>query len=319
MKNKTLLILAFIFPVFAFAQSAIDKGLSSINRQDAERIINILASDSLEGRKSGEPGGLKAAEYIRAELKDIGVRPWKKDYFQPFRSTGFRATTNEMRNVLGYIKGRTTGEVVIVGAHYDHLGIRKVPVDNDSIYNGADDNASGVAAVLQVAKAFMESGQQPERTIIFGFWDGEEMGLLGSFHFVEDYYKNIPFPLIAAPEIKAYINCDMVGRNKDDDTRHVIAYVSPEKEIFRTWINDDIENYSLNLEPEFRSMDGQSGGSDHMPFMENGVPIIFFHTDLHRDYHKLTDHVDKINFDKVTEIAKVTFLNIWRMANEEDY
>ncbi|GAB6009504.1 M20/M25/M40 family metallo-hydrolase [Dysgonomonas reticulitermitis] len=319
MKNKILLALLFILPSFVFSQSAEEKGLSSIVRHDAERFITILASDSLEGRKGGEPGGLKAAEYIRAELKSMGVKPWKKDYFQPFTSTSFRATSNEMRNVLGYIRGKNANEVVMVGAHYDHIGIRKTPIDNDSIFNGADDNASGVAAVLQVAKAFMASGRQPERTIIFGFWDGEEMGLLGSYHFVDDYYKNIPIPLTAAPEIKAYINCDMVGRNKDDNTKHVIAYYSPEKEIFQTWINDDIEGYNLNLEPEFRSMDNQNGGSDHMPFMSAGAPIIFYHTDLHKDYHKLTDHSDKINFDKVTEIAKVTFLNMWHMANEEDY
>lgn len=319
MKNKLLFVLLLILPAFTFAQTAIEKGLSSVNRQDAERFINVLASDSLEGRKGGEPGGMKAAEYIRAELKSMGVKPWKKDYLQPFKSQSFRSTDNEMRNVLGYIKGKNADEVVIVGAHYDHLGMRKTPIDNDSIYNGADDNASGVAAVLQVAKAFMESGEQPERTVIFGFWDGEEMGLLGSFHFVEDYYKNIPIPLTVAPKIRAYINCDMVGRDKDNNTKHVIAYYSPEKEIFQTWINDDIENYSLSLEPEFRSMDNQNGGSDHMPFMVNQVPIIFYHTDLHKDYHKLTDHADKINFDKVTEIAKLTFVNMWHMANEEDY
>jgi len=317
MKNRTLLILFQILPVFLFAQSAKDKGLASINKEDAERYIYILADDSLEGRKAGEPGGLKAAEYIRGELKSIGIKPWKKDYFQPFKSASFRSTTNEMRNVLGYIPGKNANEVVIVGAHYDHLGIRKTPVDNDSIYNGADDNASGVAAVLQIAKAFMASEQKPERTVIFALWDGEEMGLLGSFHFVEDYYENIPIPLTAAPEIKSYINCDMIGRDKDGDTKHVITYYSSEKPIFETWISDDIDNYGLNLEPEFRSMDNQNGGSDHMPFMMKGVPIMFYHTDLHKDYHKLTDHADKINYDKVTEIAKAVFLNLWSMANED--
>ncbi|MFV0538632.1 MAG: M20/M25/M40 family metallo-hydrolase [Dysgonomonas sp.] len=317
MKSKIFLALLFILPVFVFSQSAEEKGLSAIIRQDADRFITVLASDSLEGRKGGEPGGWKAAEYIRAELKSMGVRPWKRDYIQSFVSTSPRATTKEMHNVLGYIRGKNANEVVIVGAHYDHLGLRRAPIDNDSIFNGADDNASGVAAVLQVAKAFMASGQQPERTIVFGFWDGEEMGLLGSFHFVDNYYKNIPIPLTSAPEIKAYINCDMVGRNKDDNAKHVIAYYSPEKEIFQTWINDDIESYDLNLEPEFRSMENQQGGSDHMPFIQAGVPIIFYHTDLHKDYHKLTDHSDKINFDKVTEIAKLTFINMWHMANED--
>lgn len=317
MTNRILTSLFILFPLFIFAQSPEQKGLASIVPADAKRYITILASDSLEGRKGGEPGGLKAAEYIEAELKIMGIRPWKKGFFQPFVSNNPRATKNEMRNVLGYIRGKRSDEIVLVGAHYDHVGKRNTPINNDSVFNGADDNASGVAAVLQVVKAFVASGERPDRTIVFAFWDGEEMGLLGSYHFVEDYYRNITPPLVVAPEIKAYINCDMVGRDKDGNKKHVIAYHSPEKEVFEMWINDDIENFNLSLEPEFKAMDDLSGGSDHMPFLENNVPIIFYHTDLHKDYHKLTDHADKINFDKVSEIAKLTFLNLWHMVNDE--
>lgn len=316
----TLRIITFIFilfPLLLSAQSPEQKGLASIVPSEAERYITILASDSLEGRKGGTLGGMKAAEYIKAELKEMGVKSWGKDYFQPFTSDSYRATKDEMRNVLGYIKGKKSDEIVIVGAHYDHIGKRNTPINNDSIFNGADDNASGVAAVLQVARAFVTSGEKPQRTIVFAFWDGEEMGLLGSYHFVEDYYNNITPPLMVAPEIKAYINCDMVGRDKDGDKKHVVAYYSPEMEVFETWINDDIDNFNLYLEPEFKIMDNLSGGSDHMPFLEKRVPIVFYHTDLHKDYHKLTDHADKINFDKVSEIAKLTFLNLWHMVNEE--
>lgn len=318
MKSNIALIFFFLFSVSIFSQSSIEKGLESINKQDAEKYIGILASDSLEGRKPGEPGGIKAGEYIKNTYVELGIKPWRKDYFQPFESTSFRSSGNQMRNVLGYIRGKNANEVVIIGAHYDHLGIRKTPIDNDSIFNGADDNASGVSAVLQVAKAFAASGERPERTIIFALWDGEEMGLLGSFYFVEDYFTNIPPPMLSAPAIKGYINCDMIGRNKNDDPTHVIAYYSTEKP-FGEWIVNDVEEYNLNLTPDFPSMDDMSGGSDHFPFMQKGVPFIFFFTDLHKDYHKVTDHADKINYDKVTEISKVAFLNLWRMANMENF
>jgi len=318
MKKITFFFLS-LFSVYSFAQTPLEKGLASINRQDAITYISVLANDSLQGREAGTEGGLKAAEYIKSLFEETGIKPWRGKYYQTFSSSanfgGPQQNHAEMRNVLGYIPGKNTDEVVIIGAHYDHLGTHANNT-NDSIYNGADDNASGTSAILQIAKAFAATEEKPERTVIFALWDGEEKGLLGSFHFVEDHLKYLPIPQINPITIKGYINCDMIGRNKDGDTKHVAVFVSPEKPIFNEWIKNDIEKYSLNLTPEFRTMDEQAGGSDHMPFMMKGVPIIFYITDLHEDYHQPSDHTEKINFDKVTEIAKLSFLNLWNMANE---
>ncbi len=321
MIKNNLLLFCFLFSLSAFSQSPIEKGLSSINKEKSEQYIGILASDSLEGRGAGRWGGRAASEYIKSIFEKLGIKPWGKEYFQYFdvssgedgwnshRRESYRGL--EMRNVLGYIEGRNTDEIVIIGAHYDHLGV--VPNStNDSIYNGADDNASGVSGVLQVAEAFLASGQQPERTIIFALWDAEEIGLIGSFHFVEDHFANLVIPRQYPQAIKGYINCDMIGRS---DINRVVVYHSSNKPILRSWIEGDIEKYKLNLLPEFKSSDDMPGGSDHAPFDMKGVPYIFYFTDLHDDYHQPSDHADKINYDKVTSISKIAFLNLWEMAN----
>lgn len=323
--NKKALIVTFILFISTtctFSQNSVDKGLNSITKEKAMEYIGTLAHDSLQGREAGKEGGLKAANYLKSELENIGIKPWRGKYFQPFSGSRYGGTSNKnpnMQNILGYIQGKKSDEVVIIGAHYDHVGIRPNNT-NDSIYNGADDNASGTSAVLQVAKAFVESGEKPERTIIFALWDGEEKGLLGSFFFVEDHFSYIPIPMIDAIPIKGYINLDMIGRNKSENaTTHVIAYTTKNRPILNEWIKGDIETYNLDLTPDFQPSDQLPGGSDHMPFDQKGVPFIFYFTDMHPDYHKASDHADKINYNKVTAISKIAFLNLWRMANEGEY
>ncbi|NDV95960.1 M20/M25/M40 family metallo-hydrolase [Dysgonomonas sp. 521] len=317
MKNFLLPILLLIISQAIFAQTAKDKGLSAIDLNKAKEYIEVLAGDSLEGRKAGASGGLKASEYIKSKFLEMGIKPWVDNYFQPFENENHKSL--KMRNVLGYIPGKYIDEVVVIGAHYDHLGI-KTNKTNDSIYNGADDNASGVSAILQIAGAFMASGEKPLRTVIFALWDGEEVGLLGSFHFVEDFQENITFPLLSAPKMKGHINCDMIGRNKTEaDYNHVACFFSPEKPVFKEWLENDIVRYHLDLAPEFHPMNDSPGGSDHLPFSMKGIPVMFYNTDLHEDYHQPSDHADKINYDKVVNITKAAYLNLWNMANLKDF
>ncbi|MBK5720028.1 M20/M25/M40 family metallo-hydrolase [Dysgonomonas sp. Marseille-P4677] len=299
---------------YCFSQTAIEKGLSVINKSEAVTYIGILASDSLQGRGAGKTGGIMAAEYIKSVFENLGIKPWRGKYFQPFTRHIGNNPNYEMRNVLGYIEGKNTWEIVMIGAHYDHLGI-KANNTNDSIYNGADDNATGVSAVLQIAKAFAASEQKPERTIIFALWDGEEMGLLGSSHFVEDHSSYIPIPLVASVPVKGYINCDMIGRDKDGDGSHVDISFTDSKPVFAEWIKSDIEKYKLALAPQFPSLESTPGGSDHVPFMRKGTPVIFYNTGLHPDYHKPSDEATYINYDKVVDITKLAYLNLWNMAN----
>lgn len=319
---KYIILSVFIsFSICSFSQTPIEKGLSVINRYNAETYIGVLASDSLQGRKAGQIGGVKAAQYIESVLMNMGLKPWRGKYEQSFTPDIFIGTANantKLKNILAYIPGKNTDEIVMIGAHYDHLGIGS-PMGNDSIYNGADDNASGVSAILQIAKAFLASGQKPVRTVVFALWDGEEMGLLGSTYFVENHFSYIPIPLTSAIPILGYINCDMIGRNKDGDGSHVSAFYSEAKPIFGQWIKGDIKKYDLALSPDFPSLGSSPGGSDHMPFMDKGVPVIFYNTDLHADYHRLSDEADKINYEKVVDITKLAFLNLWNMANLDTF
>ena len=333
MKRSGLIAFAICLSSFVMhAQTPVEKGLKSINRTVAEAYIEFLASDELEGREAGSDGSKIAAQYIASQLKLIGVSPLGDSYFQPFDAyrkerqkrgrlevhpDSIAQLKNEvhqklsMKNVLGMIPGKNPNEYVIVGAHFDHLGIDPA-LDGDQIYNGADDNASGVSAVLQIAKAFIVSGRQPERNVIFAFWDGEEKGLLGSKYFVQ----SCPF----LSEIKGYLNFDMIGRNNNPkNPKHVVYFYTEANSAFGQWLKEDIKKYNLQLEPNYRPWDKPVGGSDNTSFAIHNIPIIWYHTDGHPDYHLPSDHADKLNWDKVVEISKSSFLNVWNLANEKNY
>lgn len=332
MKRYTLLMLVAVFAVAVYAQAPIEKGLGSINRASAEATIRFLASDDLEGREAGFHGARVSARYIASLLQWMGVQPLGETYFQPFeayrkeRQRRGRLEVHpdsiallkkevhqklSMKNVLAMIPGKNKEEYVIVGAHFDHLGIDPA-LEGDAIYNGADDNASGVSAVLQIARAFVESGIQPERNVIFAFWDGEEKGLLGSKYFVQ----TCPF----INRIKGYLNFDMIGRNnKPEQPQHVVYFYTEAHPAFGRWLKEDIRKYNLRLEPVYRPWDNPVGGSDNGSFAKAGIPIIWYHTDGHPDYHLPSDHADKLNWDKIVEITKASFLNVWNLANEKEY
>ena len=332
MKRDYLLLALLLVGNITFAQFPIERALNTINRSSAEATINFLASDELQGREAGFHGSRVTSEYIVSLLQWMGVSPLADSYFQLFdayrkeRQKKGRLEVHpdsiaklkqevhqklSMRNVLGMIPGKNTKEYVIVGAHFDHLGIDPV-LDGDQIYNGADDNASGVSAVLQIARAFLASGQQPERNVIFAFWDGEEKGLLGSKYFVQ----TCPF----LSQIKGYLNFDMIGRNnKPQQPKQVVYFYTAAHPVFGDWLKEDIRKYGLQLEPDYRAWENPIGGSDNGSFAKVGIPIIWYHTDGHPDYHQPSDHADRLNWDKIVEITKASFLNMWKMANEKSF
>ena len=331
--KKNNLVLGLLFASTAvFAQSPIEKGLQSINRSSAEASIGFLAGDELQGREAGFHGSRVAADYIVSMMQWLGIKPLFESYYQPFDAYHIERQKKgrwqvapdsiidlqkvvhqklSMRNVLAMIPGKKADEYVMVGAHFDHLGIDPT-LNGDQIYNGADDNASGVSAVLQIARAFVESGMQPERTVIFAFWDGEEKGLLGSKYFVQTW----PF----IKQMKGYLNFDMIGRNnKPTQPWHVVYFYTEAHPSFGNWLKNDIKKYGLKLEPDYRPWDNPIGGSDNGAFARVGIPIIWYHTDGHPDYHLPSDHVDEINWEKVVDITKASFLNVWSLANEKKY
>lgn len=332
MRKAGWVLVSLALSATLWAQSPEQKGLDVINKTNAEAYIGFLASDELEGREAGFQGGRIAGEYIVSNLKTMGIDPLFDSYYQPFEAYNkerqkrgrFQVHPDSiailkqgvhqklsMKNILGKIEGKNPNEYVIVGAHYDHLGFDPM-LNGDQIYNGADDNASGVSAVLQIAQAFKATGVQPERTVIFAFWDGEEKGLLGSKYFTQTY------PEIG--KVKGYLNFDMIGRNNNEaNPTHVVYFYTESHPAFGDWLKNDIKKHNLNLTPNYRPWDKPIGGSDNGPFALLGIPIIWYHTDGHPDYHMPSDHVEKINWNKIVDITKASFLNMWKMANEKSF
>lgn len=334
--KKAFLLLALFASIVAMPVQAKkekitpeQKGLQAINLTTAKAHVEFLASDVLKGREAGTEYGHIAGEYIIAILKLMGATPLMGDSFvQPFegyspynKKSGYTVDPEKieqikqqpyrianMRNILAKIEGKNPEEIVVIGAHYDHLGYDPLLVD-DQVYNGADDNASGVQAVLQILQAFFSTGQQPERTVIFALWDGEEKGLCGSTYFAKNFAD--------ISKVKSYINFDMIGHDCVEGRQNHCNYMYTAKDsIYANWLKGDIQKYSLSLDPDFHSSDDFSGGSDQVPFFNAGASIVWFQTGGHLNYHKPSDECQHINWDKMVEITKAAFLCFWKMANE---
>ncbi len=222
-------------------------------------------------------------------------------------------------NVLGFIQGsdpEVNDELIVITAHYDHLGKR----END-IFNGADDNGSGTSAVLEIAEAFataQKAGEQPRRSILVMTVSGEEKGLLGS-----EYYANNPvFPL---EKTVANLNVDMIGRVDENHLNPNYVYVIGADRISKELdkINKDMnEKYTkMELDYTFNAEDDPNRfyyRSDHYNFAEKGIPAAFFFSGVHEDYHQTTDTAEKLDYKKMERIARLVFLTAWELAEREE-
>lgn len=333
---KKYLSLILVIPFFSFAQENLTYA-NSINKIDLYKHIEVLSSDSLEGRETGKPGQKMAAEYIANQFKKIGIPPYKrKTYYQKFKVKSerhickcddcdltffkriFKANqTIRGENVLGYIEGSDLkDELLIITAHYDHLG------KHDSlIFNGADDDASGVSAALEIAEAFMlakKEGNGPRRSILIMPVSGEEKGLLGS-----RYYTNNPiYPLESTV---ANLNIDMIGRLDDwhDNGNYVYLIGSDRLSYDLHDLNEKINNEYIGIDLDYRFNDKDDPNryyyrSDHYNFAKNNIPVIFYFNGVHEDYHKPSDTIEKLDFDKINTITKLIFLTAWEIANRDD-
>ncbi|PTB97930.1 peptidase M20 [Marivirga lumbricoides] len=242
-----------------------------------------LSADSMQGRKTGTAGGELARNYLINKLQNIGVPAYVPGYTQEFDYL-INKKTGERRkgvNVLGYVEGFSNQETIVISAHYDHVGMK----DSTTIYNGADDNASGTVALLALARYFTTN--QPDNNIIFAFFDGEEDGLQGAKHFMQSVVVDSSF-------IKLNINMDMVGRGDKNEIYAVGTYFHPELKLY---VKEAAKGKSIKV---LFGRDDPSkklnwiNSSDHAPFHKAGVPFIYFGVDDHADYHKPTDTAEKI-------------------------
>ena len=213
------------------------------------------------------------------------------------------------QNVVGWIEGRDRNlkhEVVVFGAHYDHVGVVKnAAAGTDSIFNGADDNASGTSLLLALASGFGRSPARPRRSVLFIAFAGEEKGLFGSRAYVEK-------PLFPLENTVAMLNFDMVGRNAPDTV--MVGGITHSPDLIR--INEQ-ENRFVGLKLAY-SLEKFYARSDQYSFGRHKIPYLFYSTGLHKDYHKVTDHAYKINEYKIAMIAKLAFRVGWRVANSSE-
>lgn len=267
--------------------------------------VTFLSSDALEGRSTGSEGERKAADYIVQRFKDNYVQGKGTDGF--FQDFTFKPKTNPHesatfttagdstltgRNVIGFIDNEAENTIVI-GAHYDHLGFGdegSLHAGKKAIHNGADDNASGVAVMLNLAKKLMKGNIN--NNYLFIAFSGEEMGLLGSNYFTKN-------PTIDASKINYMINMDMVGRLKADST--LAVYGTGTSPMFKQVLKAHNNRFKL-IQKE-----SGVGPSDHTSFYNINVPVLHFFTGQHSDYHKPTDDAEKLNYEGMETISNYLF------------
>ena len=300
------------------------KYMNTITADELKRHLYIVASDEMEGRETGSSGQKKAGIYLVDQYKKNAVTfpNGALDYYQKIPAAFLNAKRNEnlpdSENVWAYIEGsEKPNEVLVISAHYDHVGIK-----DGEIYNGADDDGSGTVALLEIAQAFQiakTEGHGPKRSILFLHVTGEEHGLHGSRYYSEN-------PLFPLANTIADINIDMIGRR---DEAHAASnnYVYV---IGANRLSTDLDNIctianakytQLNLDYKYNDPKDPNHfyeRSDHYNFAKHGIPSVFFFNGVHADYHKPTDSPDKIEYDALTTRAKFAFVTAWELANRAE-
>jgi hypothetical protein len=264
-------------------------------------IITVkIANEILSG------SGFDLDAYIkRAETNSANPVPPVKGK-SIYLKSAVKKETVQARNVIGVIEGENPDQVIVIGAHYDHLG-----EGNGYIWNGADDNGSGTVGVLTLAKAIMESGVKPARTIIFALWAAEEQGLLGSRYYVD----NLTYPV---KNLRLNVNFDMISRYiSDDDTKKVIMTYTESCPEFRTITEENLKKYNIDLNIDYQPSKDPPGGSDHRSFVSAGVPVLRFKPGHREQYHTPADEVSTVNWDIMEKIVKISFADIYDLATIE--
>ena len=210
------------------------------------------------------------------------------------------------QNVSGFLQGTDPvlkNQVVVIGAHYDHVGfLKEHKADTDYIFNGADDNASGTSGVMAIAKAMTSMKEKPRRSLLFILFAGEEKGLFGSGYYVKA-------PLFPLENTVAMLNLDMISRNSRDSLEIIGGLQCPD---LAGIISKENKQTDFIL-----TQKKMSGGSDHWNFYKKDIPSIFFFADLHKDYHQTSDNPDKIDPEKAARVSRLVFLTAWYIANDD--
>lgn len=283
----------FLFSISANAQE--------IEIKKLKKHVYFLAHDNMKGRGTGSKQNDKAAKYIAKEFKKYRLTPLGKNgYFQDFTAKVKRVVVPDSirtaRNVIGFLNNHAE-KTIVIGAHYDHLGEGKQGsslAENSYgiIHNGADDNASGVAGLLELARFYSSNKVQEAVNFLFIAFGAEELGLVGSRHFVSH-------PTLPLENIHWMLNMDMIGRFNPENGVSIIGYgTSPQfEEIYAKIENSPFIKHYTGYEGR--------GGSDQTSFYEKEIPVLFFHTGGHLDYHRPTDDAEKVDYLSLKKIIEL--------------
>ncbi len=295
---------------------------NSITSEDLKTLLYILASDKMEGRMTGENGNNMAAEYLRNYYMDQGISApiEENNYYQPIPAEYFGNSSggNPSQNVVAFIKGsEKPEEIIVLSAHYDHVGMKE-----EEIYNGADDDGSGTVAMMEMAQAFqmaVNNGNGPKRSILILHVTGEEIGLYGSKYYTEN-------PLFPLENTVVNLNTDMIGRigsEKEGNDNYIYLIGSDKLSQELHDLSEEVNKKYVNLELDYTYNDDNDPNrfyyrSDHYNFAKNNIPVIFYFNGTHEDYHQPGDTPDKIEYELMAKRTQLIFLTAWEIANRED-
>lgn len=324
----------FLYVIVSFASCATQQQntsstepisyIESITSKDLKEYLTVVASDEMEGRETGSKGQKKAGEYLINHYKknNISFPKGANSFYQEVPAAflnGKRATNlPDSENIWAYIEGsEKPDEVIVISAHYDHIGI-----ENGEIFNGADDDGSGTVAILEIAQAFAKAkkeGHGPKRSILFLHVTGEEHGLLGSSYYTQN-------PLFPLANTITNVNIDMIGRHDEfhnDSSNYTYLIGSDYLSTDLYNICEEVNKKYINLFLDYKFNDRNDPNrfyyrSDHYNFAKNGIPSVFLFTGVHEDYHMATDEIHKIEFEPLTKRTKLAFVIAWELANREN-
>ena len=298
--------------------------MKTISADDLKKHLYIIAADSMEGRETGSTGQKKAGKYLISQYQQnqVSFPKGASDFYQAVPASFLNKKRNnnlpDSENIWAFIEGsEKPEEVIVISAHYDHVGI-----ENGDVYNGADDDGSGTSALLEIAQAFQmakKAGHGPKRSILFLHVTGEEHGLLGSRYYSEN-------PLFPLANTVADVNIDMIGRRDalHADTNNYVYIIGANR------LSSELDHISatmnqkyVGLDLDYRFNDPKDPNrfyerSDHYNFAKFGIPSVFFFNGVHADYHKKSDEPNKIEYDALEKRTQLAFVIAWELANRKD-
>lgn len=281
-----------------------------INSLSLLTTTRILSSDTFEGRKTNTRGGLLAKDFVVSKFKEVGLKTLNGDYTHTFQFHDKLYNIDlQGNNVIGYLEGTEIKDpndgCIIVGAHYDHLGVY-----NGDIYNGADDNASGVATLIEIAVIL--KNEPPLIPVIFIAFDAEEMRCAGSRYFVE----HLP---IKKEAIHLFVNMDMISKSDESELFVTGTSFYPQ---YKKLINATLEYCDLSIKyghdrKRDAGLDNWVYLSDHGEFHKHEIPFIYFGVEEHKDYHRPTDTFENIDIGFFVESSNVVLSFVRSLANKK--